>query len=96
MSANTRLAGNFTATGQSQVFTVSARDFLLKIGGTFVGTVQLEIYNGQAAAWQAVEAAYTAGLVKAFDAVARGQIFRLNCTAYTSGTISYELEAPND
>lgn len=95
MSANTRLAGNFTATGQSSSFTVSARDFLLKIGGTFTATIALEIYNTQAAAWQTVET-YTAATVKAIDAVARGEQFRLNCTAYTSGTASYEFEAPND
>lgn len=95
MSANTRLAGDFTATGQSSTFTVSVRDFVLKIGGTFSATIALEIFNVQANAWQTVET-YTAATVKAIDAVAAGLQFRLNCTAYTSGTASYELEAPND
>ena len=95
MSANTRLAGNFTSTGTSSEFVVSGRDFVLKIGGTFSATVALEIFNTQANAWQTVES-YLVPSVKAVESVARGGRFRLNCSAYTSGTVSYELEAMND
>lgn len=94
--SNTRLAGNFTATGQSQEIIVSARKFMLKIGGTFTATIALEAFNTQANAWQAVQTAFTAGTVLVYESPARGQRFRLNCTAYTSGTASYEIDAPND
>lgn len=96
MSANTRIAGNFTATGQSSEIVVSARKFVLKIGGTFTATVALETFNTQANAWQAVQAAFTAPVVLVYESGANGQRFRLNCTAYTSGTAGYEIEAPND
>jgi hypothetical protein len=93
--SNTRLAGAFTATGQSGTFVVSARNFLLKIGGTFTATVVLQIFNTQLNDWQDIQS-YTAPVVRTTDAVARGQRFRLNCSAFTSGTVSYEFDAPND
>jgi hypothetical protein len=40
--------------------------------------------------------ALTAGAVQVVEVPAYGQRLRLNCTAYTSGTVSYELDAPNE
>lgn len=98
---NTRVAGNLTttsgtpATGISATLICSMRDFLLKIGGTFVGTVDLQIFNEQANEWQTIES-YTTKTAKVIHTVAWGQQFRLICSAFTSGTIAYELDAPND
>ena len=75
--------GTFGATGVSE-----AKRFdegVLSIGGTFVGTVELQRRIGQN--WQTVES-YTAAAEKEISNGSPVQT-RLECTAYTSGTVEY-------
>lgn len=79
-------------------------DFLLEIGGTFSGTVELQSCRGSAddtateANWTTVSR-NTTGDAATFTGSAnmRGHEdlsnmwYRLKCTAYTSGTIEYKL-----
>lgn len=92
--------GSFTATGQSPSFSpTNTRAFNISIQGTFVGTVQLERFlNG---VWQpvTVAAGSTITQMAVWSAKASDQwfepvanvLYRLNCTAYTSGTINYAV-----
>jgi hypothetical protein len=49
---NARIAGAFTATGQSSELVIGNRKALLKVGGTFTATVQLEVFNVRLNAFQ--------------------------------------------
>lgn len=94
--AGSTLAGDFTATGQSNAFTpLAGRGFDVSAWGTFVGSVQLErniggqwlplTVNGQAAY------KWTAPFTETVNEPVYGVQYRLNCTAYTSGTINYSF-----
>ena len=96
----TPVAGAFTATGPSATFFPVARiPFNISIQGTFSGTVELDRYlNG---AWQpvTVTTAGTSVQLEQFTAPASDQwlepqagvAYRLNATAYGSGTVNYSL-----
>lgn len=67
----------------------------LVVGGTFVGTVQLQVcIPGAAGAelWVPVSAGLTAPGVITYQAGTQRQ-FRAACSAYTSGTAYYSLSA---
>jgi hypothetical protein len=87
-----QVRGIFGGTGNSGNIE-NASDVDLFISGTFVGTVQLQTPMADASgadAWQAIGANITApGMVTVRMATARK--WRVACTAYTSGTIVYEL-----
>lgn len=92
------VTGAFTATGQSGNFPPKAgRPFNVSVRGTFVGTVQLErSFDGTN--WfvasrdsAGTAAAYTAPFSVVVEEPEAGVIYRLNCTAYTSGTITYRM-----
>lgn len=100
------IAGTFTATGQSASFApaVDARGtnggaFNVTLSGTFVGTVKLQRSFDNGTTWHDLTAAGTA--IAAFTTAVSevwvepeaGVNFRLNCTAYTSGTVTYRLGA---
>ena len=79
------VAGTFTATGQSDTETFLEGD--LSISGTFVATIAVQrLMNGN---WVTIEE-HTAAVEKV---IIHGdyQETRLNCTAYTSGTVNYVL-----
>lgn len=88
-------SGSFTATGQSDPVNVpSGTPFNLTIWGTFVGTVQLE-RRVDGANWAPVSSEgtpveFTEPCSEVVSAPASSQ-YRLNCTAYTSGTINWRL-----
>ena len=100
------IAGDFTGTGQSASFApkVDARAtnggaFNVTLSGTFVATVKLQRSFDNGATWHDLTAAGTA--IAAFTTAVSevwvepeaSVIFRLNCTAYTSGTVTYRLGA---
>jgi hypothetical protein len=98
------VTGTFTATGQSASFapSVDARSttngFNVSASGTFVATAQLERSFDNGVSWFVCssDAAGTAASWTApFSVVAQeptaGVLYRLNCTAYTSGTVTYRI-----
>lgn len=101
--AKENISGTFTATGQSSSFepdrrTVRDNQFNVTLSGTFVGTVQIERSFDRGANWRAISrdsagtaAAYTAPMSVVVEEPEAGVLYRLNCTAYTSGTITYRI-----
>lgn len=90
------ISGQFTATGQSSTFNPKAgRALNLSLGGAFTGSVQLERNFGSdpnlASTWFIVGSAMTAPASTTALEPEVGVNYRLNCTSYTSGTISYRL-----
>lgn len=93
------IAGTFTGTGQSSALTVQGKFNVLITGG--VGTVVLErSFDGSN--WYPAskntngdDASYTTASDTAFNGSVEepeaGVQYRLNCTAYTSGTITYRI-----
>jgi hypothetical protein len=93
------VVGSFTATGQSGVFRPAAgRPFNGFLRGTFVASAQLERSFDDGATWgvcsrdsAGTQAAYTAPADIQGEEPEAGVLYRWNCTAYTSGTITYRM-----
>jgi hypothetical protein len=98
------VTGSFVATGQSTSISPEnaetpdlAAGFNVSLAGTFVGTVQLERQFAGGTVWHPLTAlgtpicVWTAPCSESFDEPQAGVQYRLNCTAYTSGTISYRI-----
>lgn len=98
------IAGTFTATGQSNPFApeVDLRGarggrFNVTLSGTFVATVKLERTFDNGSTWHVVaksdfaEAAFTAPVSFMVEEPESGVQYRVNCTAYTSGTVTYRI-----
>lgn len=91
------VSGSFAATGQSGNRMMLGY-FNLSIWGTFSGSVQLERTFDAGSNWLPVaedptgtKAAYTTPVsVEVYEPEA-GVFYRLNCTAYVSGTINYRI-----
>lgn len=98
------VTSTFTATGQSGAFapTISARStvnaFNISASGTFVATVQLERSFDNGGTWfvcssdaAGTPASWTAPFSVVGEEPTQGVLYRLNCTAYTSGTVTYRI-----
>jgi hypothetical protein len=96
------VTGSFGATGQSASFQpriLSKRiaQFNVSVWGTFVGTVQLERTFDSGTNWLPITSGgsasfkYTAPASEQQTEPEQTAQYRLNCTAYTSGTINYRL-----
>lgn len=92
------LSGSFGGTGQSAAVQIFGR-FNLSLTGTFSGTVALERSDSKTGTFTPV-ARDTSGtqatFTTAFEGLSmeedeQGMWYRLNCTAYTSGTINYRI-----
>lgn len=95
--------GTFTATGQSASFLADGigdlvdHAFNLSLWGTFVASVQLERSFDGGTTWLPLTAngtqiyKFTAPCSEGGDETEAGVLYRLNCTAYTSGTVNYRL-----
>ena len=94
------VTGTFSATGQSASFApLPGRDFNIYLGaGTC--TVQLECCPPDSSTWHIITAAGTqlekwtnpaAAFMEQWACSEAGARFRLNCTAYTSGTPAYRI-----
>tara|TARA_R110000744_G_scaffold376563_1_gene490893 strand:+ start:76 stop:333 length:258 start_codon:yes stop_codon:yes gene_type:complete len=81
-------AGTITGTGAENSITLGG-EFSLSLRDFGSATVVLERSLG-GNAWGVVET-FTADAEKVGDS--NGDLFRLNCTAYTSGTIAYTLQS---
>lgn len=95
----TAVAGTFTATGQSSSFApIAGTPFTLSLWGTFSATVALQRSIDGGTTWitasrdsAGAAASYTAPAVIAVEEPEAGALYRLNCTAFTSGTVNYRL-----
>jgi hypothetical protein len=94
------LTGSFAAAGQSAPITVGAGFFHARLGGTFTGTAQLE-RSTDGVNWFPCSRD-SAGTVAAYTAPCNltcqepvGAAYRWNCTAFTSGPITYSIDAPH-
>lgn len=90
------VAGSFSATGASASFQPIRRaDFNITISGTFVGTVLVERSFDAGATWHAKwpTEIYAIADPRSFsdNEPEYGVLYRLRCSAYTSGTISYRI-----
>lgn len=92
----TDVTGTFVATGQSSSFRADAgRPFNFELRGTFVGTLVLE-RSLDGTNWVALSAlgtsfSWTAPASEVFVEGETEALYRVNCTAYTSGTVNYRL-----
>lgn len=99
----TPVTGAFSATGQSNTFAPSIRSmawgsFNVSVSGTFVATIQLERSFDSGDNWFVcssdafgTDASWTAPFSVVVDEPSQGVLYRLNCTAYTSGTATYRI-----
>ena len=96
------LTGTFTGTGQSgPVVPDRSPDrrstaFNVSLWGAFVATVQLERSFDGGVTWLPLTAiggslAFTTPCSEIFEEPESNVDYRLNCTAYTSGTVNYRL-----
>jgi len=97
--ATRKVTGTFGATGQSNSIVLRG-PFNLELRGTFVATVSLERSFDGGSNWGNVTRndgsanAFTAPVSLAVPGDESGEadvLYRLNCTAYTSGTVTYRI-----
>lgn len=96
-SGVTPVAGTFTATGSSTAITPTAgRPFNVTLSGTFVSTVRLErSFDGST--WHPLTVAgfsylsFTAPCSEVHVETEVGVQYRLTCTEYDSGTVTYRI-----
>ena len=101
--AATAVTGTFSATGQSASFAPqrtgnkAPATFNVTMRGTFSATVQLERSFDNGTNWHPITAVGTAVYVwtapcsEVAEEPEEGVIYRLNCTVYSSGTVTYRL-----
>lgn len=83
------LSGTFSGTGRSS--SVSIKDgFNLSLSGFGSATVAIERSFDNGATWKTIEA-YTADAEKRGCEPEDGVLYSLNCSAYSSGSISYRV-----
>lgn len=96
----TAVTGTFTATGQSATFVAPSAlsgEFNVSLSGTWAGTVALQRSFDAGSTWVTVskpdltEAAFTSNASFSVKEPEPGARYRLNCTTYTSGTVTYRL-----
>jgi len=99
------VTGTFTGTGTSSTIVpwintgnAGAGQINVMVRGTFVATVTIEQSFDQGANWSAAsrdsagtDATYTAPFRVVIEEPEAGVLYRLNCTAYTSGTVTYRM-----
>ena len=87
-------SGTFTATGVSEQQNHSGGGYLaLSISGTFAATIDLERSIDGGVTYTVVES-YTAATEVNVHTVSQSIQYRLNCSAYTSGSAVYFLGYP--
>lgn len=97
-SGKSPVTGTFTATGASTSFTpVAGRGFNASLWGTFSGSVRLERSFDAGTTWLPLTAAgnalyvFTAAGSEVAEEPETGVLYRLSCTAFSSGTINYRI-----
>jgi hypothetical protein len=97
LTAKRSLAGTFVAATNSNALELRGK-FNISLFGTFVATVKLQRSFDGGTTWIDVSrdtsgslASYTAPISFVAEEPEDGVQYRLNCTAFTSGTVSYRL-----
>jgi hypothetical protein len=96
-AAVTLTSGTFTGTGQSAAVGVQPGAFNVSQWGTFAATVQLERSFDNGVTWLPITAngtqleLFTAPVSEIWVEPEAGVLYRLNDTAYTSGTVNYRI-----
>lgn len=100
-AADVVVSGTFTGTGESASLAFGPDGFggNVSLWGTFVGTVKVQRSFDGGTTW--IDVTDSNGLVYEYtgpasfriDEPEKSVLYRLNCTAYTSGTINYRLSA---
>jgi hypothetical protein len=99
------VSGTFAAAGQSSSFKPVMRvmawgEFNIFLSGTAVATVELERSYNSGTTWHKVYAGGTQLYTWSYNSInlsetaeepEPGVVYRLNCTAYTSGTVTYRI-----
>ena len=94
MAGTILCSGSFSALGTSAQF-ADGYPFGVQITGTFVGTVVIERSLDDGQNWvqpsvlQGLATSWTAPVSADFPVSEFGNLYRLRCTSYTSGTINY-------
>jgi hypothetical protein len=96
------ITGTFTGTGQSAPG-VYYGGFNFALWGTFAGAVQIQRSFDGGVTWigasydgQGDIASYTLPTSAVLNEPEHGVLYRLSCTAFTSGTINYRLSSGGD
>ncbi len=91
------IAGSFAGTGASAAIAVAGR-FNITLGGFGNATVKIERSFDGGSTWHVAsrdaagaEATYTANASLVADEPETGVLYRLNCTALSSGPIAYRI-----
>lgn len=88
--------GSFTGTGQSDTVCLKGQ-FNVTIWGTFVGTVHMERSFDGGTTWVDYTSpnnnafTWTGAISTVGEEPEVGVLYRLDCTAFTSGTINYRI-----
>lgn len=85
------VTGSFTGTGASDAF-VTRGGFNMSLSGFGVATVELQRSFDAGSTWKTVES-FTADAERRVDDPEHNVYYRMNATAYTSGTIAYRLSS---
>lgn len=92
------ITGTFTAAGQVSPSVQFAQEFSVCLGGSFTATVLIERSPDQGATFYPCStdatgsiAAYTAPMTVDVMSSRHAMLYRLRCTAYASGTVSWTL-----
>lgn len=83
------LSGDFTGTGQSQSVSIYGC-FNLSLSGFGSGTVAVERSFDDGATWMTVES-FTSDAERIGKEPENKIVYRLSCTSYSSGTLSYRI-----
>lgn len=86
-----KFSGTFSGTGQSSSSGLFGY-FNLSLSGFGTATVQLQRSYDQGVTWK-TRTSYTADTEAVIQEPEYGVLYRLNCSAYTSGTIAYRVGA---
>ena len=97
LSPKALIAGSFAGTGASAAVAVAGR-FNINLAGFGSATVKVERSFDDGSNWHVAsrdaagaEAAYTANASLVADEPETGVLYRLNCTAFSSGPIAYRI-----
>lgn len=85
-----KVTGTFAATGVSKPLNGSKQGLTLVLADFGVGTIQLQVSWDGGATWEPW-GSYTADTAAVVDSKTNNVSWRLECTAYTSGTLKYCL-----
>ena len=90
MAGTPAISGIFSSAVPSSKYSLIG-DYTLSISGTFVATIDFERSFDDGATWHIVES-YTAPTESNIEARGHGIDYRLNCSAYTSGSALYRIQ----